>query len=56
MQRARSVDDIPTFPETLPGPRTPLVIDTAAEGFFAVVLAVVVVCLGILGATAARLG
>lgn len=100
MERALSEDDIPTlpafpvpgvravapsFPEPPPRPRHALVIDTAAEGFFAAglamndvaptdeeldvwwsaqrrrdlsryVLVVVVVCLGILGATAARLG
>jgi len=116
MERAASEDDIPTvpafpvpgvrevapfFPEPPPRPRSALVIDTAAEGFFAAglamndvgpresdvgssendvgssendeeldawwsaqrrrdlsryVVAVVVVCLGILGATAARLG
>ena len=103
MDRAVSDDDIPTVPAfpvpglpkaapapffpTLPRPRKELVIDTAAEGFFAVglalndiaqaptdeelaawwgaqrrrdlsryVLAVVVVCLGIMAATAVQLG
>ena len=97
MERALSENDIPSFPvpgvrevepffpEPPPRPRNALVIDTAAEGFFAAglamndvvptneeldmswsaqrrrdlsryVLAVVVVCLGILGATAAQLG
>jgi hypothetical protein len=77
----------PYFPTTLPRPRKELVIDTAAEGFFAIglamndiaqaptdeelaawwgaqrrralsryVLAIVVVCLGIMAATAVQLG
>jgi hypothetical protein len=49
----------PYFPLPLPPaprPRSALMIDTAAEGSFAVGLAMNDVCMGILGASAAQLG
>ncbi len=44
----------PSFPEPPPKPRSALVIDTSAEARF--VLAALVVCLGILGASVAHVG